>query len=175
MIKILITAILLLAPTRADGTTFKPPIVVVKKQQNDLTKYLRKISLFESNNNALATNKYGMLGKYQFHPNTLRELNIRVADSVFLHDEKLQDVAMVRYLKANKKELQKVISLWVGKLYNGIKITESGILASAHFSGTVGVLAYFYPDKYKKKQSDANGATIALYMKKFGNFNLELD
>ena len=37
---------------------------------------MNKMAKIESDNNSHAINKYGMLGKYQFHPATLKEIGI---------------------------------------------------------------------------------------------------
>lgn len=154
--------------------TKRPVEKVVQKNRGNLPEFLKSMARMESDNNPHAVNRFGMLGKYQFHPQTLRELGIDVSKEEFLNDEALQDTAMVRYLKANASELNRVIRKFSGKTVDGIVVTRSGILASAHLTGTMGVLSFFYPDKYQYRTSDANGASVQLYMKKFGNFNLGL-
>ena len=79
---------------------------------------------------------------------------------------------MVAYMRANKRELRAVLTQFVGTTYRGVYITESGVLAGAHLGGTIGVLSFFYPDRFHAKTVDANGTTIKLYMKKFAGYNL---
>ena len=77
-------------------------------------------------------------------------------------------------MKANEDELSDIIRKFDGKTFRGIKVTKSGILASAHLVGTMGVRSFFYPSKYHYKTRDANGTTVAMYMKKFANYNLQI-
>lgn len=142
--------------------------------RGDLQAFMQRMARIESNNNPRATNRFGMLGKYQFHPLTLREIGIRTTRQEFLNNEELQDSAMVRYMRANRFELRHVIKKWSGKVHRGVLVTESGILASAHLTGTMGVLSWFYPTKYRYRTRDANGASVAMYMRRFANYDIRL-
>ena len=59
----------------------------------------------------------------------------------------------------------------VGKTVNGIKITESGILAAAHLSGAGNVKKYLRSNG-NYNMSDAYGSTIQHYMQQFANYNV---
>jgi hypothetical protein len=59
----------------------------------------------------------------------------------------------------------------VGKTINGIKVTESGILAAAHLSGA-GNVKKFLRSNGSLRFSDAYGATIQSYLKKFAGYNV---
>ncbi len=142
--------------------------------KNELLTFLNRMAKIESGNNPKATNRFGMLGKYQFHPLTIRGVGIHTTRSAFLHNETLQDSTMVRYMKANEVELADIIRTFDGTTFRGIKITKSGILASAHLTGTMGVRAFFYPSRYRYRTRDANGTTVAMYMNKFANYNFQL-
>lgn len=164
----LVTLLLVVVPNvvRAQDSSFS-----VKKE---LITFLHRMARVESDNNPRATNRFGMLGKYQFHPHTIRSVGIRTTRKEFLNNEELQDTAMVRYMKANENELSDIIRKFDGKTVRGVKVTKSGILASAHLVGTMGVRSFFYPSKYHYKTKDANGTTVAMYMKKFANYNLQI-
>lgn len=142
--------------------------------RGDLKTFMNRMAKIESNNNPRATNRFGMLGKYQFHPLTLREIGIRTTRREFLNNEELQDSAMVKYMRANAYELRRVITRFEGKVHRGILVTKSGILAAAHLTGTMGVLTFFYPEKYRYRTRDANGATVQMYMRKFANYDIQL-
>ncbi|MGJ8760522.1 MAG: hypothetical protein ACSHXA_08235 [Polaribacter sp.] len=73
--------------------------------------------------------------------------------------------------KVNKWILRKDIRRSVGKTINGIKITESGILAAAHLSGAGNVKKYLRSNGVEGF-SDAYGSSIKSYLKNFGGYNV---
>ena len=115
-------------------------------------------------------NTLGYLGKYQFGRTTLQRLNIYNTQE-FLEDPSLQEKAFVALCSVNKWILRKDIKRSSGKTMNGIKITESGILAAAHLSGAGNVKKYLR-SKGAQGFSDAYGATIQSYLQKFGDYNV---
>lgn len=154
-----------------------PPVVIYAKKphvssKGGLQTFLKKMARIESDNNSRAVNRYGMLGKYQFAPSTIRSLGVHVTNEEFLNNERLQDEVMVKYMKSNANELQFVIKKFSGTRYRGVDISKSGIIAAAHLTGTVGVLAFFYPDKYHHRLSDGNGTTVSSYIQKFNNYKI---
>lgn len=148
------------------------PVRKTEVSRGGLQSFMRLMARIESNNQHDIVNKFGMMGKYQFHPRTVRELGFKVTRKQFLSDPVLQDSVMVAYMRSNRADLRKLIRKYSGKRVNGVLVTESGILAGAHLGGTGGLLAFFYPDRFDGKTVDANGTTIAYYMKKFGGYNL---
>ena len=66
--------------------------------------------------------------------------------------------------------MRKDIKRSVGKTINGVLVTESGILAAAHLSGAGNVKKYLRSNG-NFNLSDAYGATIQLYMKKFAGYD----
>ena len=56
-----------------------------------------------------------------------------------------------------------------GKVIDGVKITESGILAAAHLGGS-GSVKRFLNSNGEKKCKDEYGASVKSYMKDFGGF-----
>ena len=113
-------------------------------------------------------NTLGYLGKYQFGMETLKSIGIN--DSVaFLKSPKLQEKAFVVLLSKNKYELQDYINDFEGKIIDGVKITESGILAAAHLGGS-GSVKRFLNSNGEKKCKDEYGASVKSYMKDFGGF-----
>ena len=155
-------------------TVDKLPNVTVKKlpksQPTPVEQFMHRVALIESGGNYRVTNEFGMMGKYQFSPSTVRVLGFRVTQKQFLSDPKIQDSVMFAYMKANHDELSYYIKKYNGKMFNGVKVTRAGILAGAHFAGTTGVVAYF-----KNGGSgivDARGTSLKQYMAYFSNFNL---
>lgn len=143
------------------------PILLSKPTQADL--FMEKIAHIESGGKYNITNQFGMMGKYQFSPNTVRALGFNVSKKDFLTNPRLQDSVMFAYMKANHDELLTIIERYDGKVVNGIKITRAGILAGAHFAGSHGLRAFL---RGTTVTSDANGTTIVQYMRHFSDFHL---
>jgi len=113
-------------------------------------------------------NTLGYLGKYQFGVETLKSIGIK--DSMyFLNSPKLQEKAFVALLSKNKYELKSYIDYFEGKVVDGVKITESGILAAAHLGGT-GSVKRFLNSNGERKCKDEYGTSVKTYMRDFGGF-----
>jgi len=113
-------------------------------------------------------NTLGYLGKYQFGMGTLKSIGI--TDSThFINNPKLQEKAFVALLSKNKYELQEYIREFEGKIVDGVKITESGILAAAHLGGT-GSVKRFLNSNGERKCKDEYGTSVKAYMRDFGGF-----
>jgi len=162
------------------------PIIVTEpapETQGDLYVFLEAVAQRESNNNAHVVNRIGMLGKYQFSPKTLWSLGaqFKVTKDQFLGNVALQDSAMVQYLKDNRQILWDIIVQYDGKWYEGIYITESGLLAGAHLVGPHGLRAFFDPDYTVRRgdrtihprTKDGNGINVSEYIQKFSGYDLD--
>jgi hypothetical protein len=113
-------------------------------------------------------NTLGYMGKYQFGKETLKSIGIK--DSAgFMRNPRLQEKAFVALLSKNKYELRDYINYFDGKLVDGVKITESGILAAAHLGGS-GSVKRFLNSNGEKKCKDDYGTSVKTYMKDFGGF-----
>ncbi len=113
-------------------------------------------------------NSLGYLGKYQFGKSTLETIGIK--DSLqFLNSPKIQEKAFLALLKKNKWELQNEIKNYNGKFIDGVRITESGILAAAHLGGA-GSVRRFLKSNGSVKCKDQYGTSISSYMKQFGGY-----
>ena len=124
----------------------------------------------ESQGKYRVINTLGYLGKYQFGSTTLERFKI-YNTTLFLHDPELQEKVFIAYCRVNKWILRKDIKRSVGKIINGVKITESGILAAAHLSGAGNVKKYLRSNG-KKNCSDAYGSSINSYMKAFAGYDV---
>jgi hypothetical protein len=115
-------------------------------------------------------NSLGYIGKYQFGASTLATIGIK--DSVqFMNSPKLQEKAFVALLSRNKWELQDEIVKYEGKVIDGVKITESGLLAAAHLGGAGSVKKFLHTNG-RKKCKDAFGSSIKSYVKEFGGYKI---
>ena len=114
-------------------------------------------------------NDFGYAGKYQFGRAALRAVGISDRKE-FLNNPILQEEAFKALLAINKYNLQHEINKYSGKVINGVEITESGILASAHLLGSSSVKRYLRSNG-QTRIADGFGTTIRSYMKKFGNYD----
>lgn len=170
---ILVLVIITLITADRIGERFRVPSDVVHSQPTELEKFLAHMARRESNNTSRIVNQFGMMGKYQFSPSTIRGLGFRVSQSQFLKNTELQDSVMVAYMRSNKRDLRYLIDRYEGRKYKGVKITEAGLLAAAHLGGSGSVVKWFSDGSYQGKM-DANGTSIRNYMMEFGKYNLEL-
>ncbi len=122
----------------------------------------------ESQGNYNLVNSLGYMGKYQFGIETLKTIGIHDS-ATFLNNKKLQEKAFIALLKVNKSILKEEIEHYSGKTIDGVKITESGILASAHLGGA-GSVKKFLKSNGKQKCKDAYGSSVKSYMKSFGGY-----
>jgi len=130
--------------------------------------YKEAIAHKESQSNYRKINSLGYLGKYQFGIETLKSIGIK--DSMaFLNNPKLQEKAFIALLSKNKYELQDYIKYFEGKVVDGVKITESGILAAAHLGGS-GSVKRFLNSNGEKKCKDDYGTSVRTYLRDFGGF-----
>lgn len=113
-------------------------------------------------------NSLGYLGKYQFGTSALRFIGIN-NNAAFLSNPALQEKAFVALLKINKSKLKDIIEEYRGKTIDGVRITESGILAAAHLGGAGSVRKYLESNG-EKKCKDQYGASVRSYMKEFGGY-----
>jgi hypothetical protein len=133
--------------------------------------YKEAIAFKESQGKYKKINTLGYLGKYQFGMETLKTIGIK--DSLtFINSPRLQEKAFVALLSKNKWELKDYIQKFEGKIVDGVKITESGILAAAHLGGAGSVKRFLDTDG-KKKCKDDYGTSVSSYMRDFGNYETD--
>jgi len=131
--------------------------------------YKEAIGHKESQGKYRKINSLGYMGKYQFGAATLKSVGIHDS-TAFLNSPKLQEKAFLALLAKNKWILQNIIEKYDGTVVNGIKVTESGILAAAHLGGAGSVMKFFR-NGGKKYYKDSYGTSIRSYMKAFGGFD----
>jgi len=144
-----------------------PTVITV----SDMELFLYSIGEKESSNRYDVVNSYGYMGKYQFGKATLRGLGYKISQEDFLNSPELQEKAMLDLLKHNKSKLLKYIEKYDGSTFNGIYVTESGILAAAHLAGPGNVKKFF---KRGKDFHDGYGTSMSSYMKKFSGYKLSI-
>lgn len=133
------------------------------------TAFKQAMAIRESQGKYDIVNDFGYAGKYQFGKAALRAVGISDRKE-FLNNPILQEEAFKALLAINKYNLQSEISKYSGKVINGVEVTESGILASAHLLGSSSVKRYLKSNG-QTRIADGFGTTIRSYMKKFGNYD----
>ncbi|MEZ4874549.1 MAG: peptidoglycan-binding protein LysM [Flavobacteriaceae bacterium] len=123
----------------------------------------------ESQGNYSTVNPFGYLGKYQFAKTTLHLIGVKNSED-FLNDTRLQEEAFDAYTAKNKWILRKDIKRYAGSYINGVKVTESGILAAAHLAGAGNVKKYLRSGGAYEFE-DAFGTSIRYYLKKFSGYD----
>ncbi|WP_313111137.1 hypothetical protein [Aequorivita sediminis] len=124
----------------------------------------------ESSGNYTAVNRLGYMGKYQFGRSTLNWVGI-YNTTQFLNSPLLQERAFKALISKNKWVLRDYIDQYVGQTINGIRISESGLVAAAHLGGA-GNVKKFLDSKGKIVFKDANRVPITKYMKRFGGYDI---
>ncbi len=126
------------------------------------------IGIRESQGQYHLVNSLGYMGKYQFGTSALRFFGIK-NNTLFLNSPELQEKAFVALIKFNKFKLQDVIEEFRGQTIDGVRVTESGILAAAHLGGA-GSIRKYLESNGKKKCKDGYGTSIKSYLKQFGGY-----
>lgn len=133
------------------------------------TGFKQAVAKKESQGQYKLINPFGYMGKYQFGGSALRAIGISDR-TAFLNSPKMQEKAFKALLARNKWELRKEIEKFEGTVINGVKITESGILAAAHLGGAGSVKSYLKSNG-KRKFRDGFGTSIVSYIEKFGGYD----
>lgn len=132
--------------------------------------FCHDLGFIESSGNYRAVNRLGYLGKYQFGRSTLNWVGI-YNTSRFLNSPSLQEKAFKALISKNKWVLRDYINKFNGQSINGVKITESGLLAAAHLGGA-GNVKKFLDSNGEIIFKDANNVPITKYMKRFVNYDI---
>lgn len=138
--------------------------------QKNFIAFKQALAFKESQGKYTIVNSLGYLGKYQFGKTTLQRFKIYDTEA-FLNNPELQEKTFVALCKVNKWILRKDIKRFVNEKINGIEITESGILAAAHLAGAGNVKKYLRSGG-SISFTDAYGATVRDYMKRFAGYNV---
>ena len=145
-------------------------VEVLEKIPN-LNSFLDDLGHRESSNRYDVVNQYGYMGKYQFGSSTLKGLGYNISRTEFLNSPDIQEEAIVKLLKANKKVLKRQIKKYDGQLVNGILVTESGLLAAAHLVGPGSVKKWV---RNGRMFEDGNGIKLTEYIQTFNGYQLDI-
>lgn len=148
------------------------PLIVIPFLSNNFNGFREALAFKESQGKYHSVNTFGYLGKYQFGKSTLKRFKI-YDTQLFLESPELQEDAFIALCSVNKWILKRDIKRSVGKYVNGIKITESGILAAAHLGGAGNVKKYLRSGGSEMFQ-DAYGSSIQYYLKRFSGYDTSI-
>ncbi len=127
------------------------------------------VGFAESGGDYKVINEFGYMGKYQFGRATLEMIGIKDT-KLFLNTPDLQESAFYANASRNKWILIRDIQRFENKIINGVKITESGILAAAHLAGP-GNVKKFLRSGGEQTFNDGFGTSIKYYFKKFQGYD----
>lgn len=162
---------LLLASAAAPPPNHQTDHKVILSEPSEVERFMAHMARRESNNNYQVVNRYGMMGRYQFSPRTVKALGFDIDKHTFLSNPYLQDTVMLALMRANNKELSDYIRRYEGRSHKGVLITRAGVLAGAHLCGSNDAKKFFI-DPLHNGCIDANGTTIRHYIKELGSYNL---
>ena len=150
------------------------PSVIERKT---LDRFLKDLAMRESSGKWDTINNLGYIGLYQFGDIALKDVGIddKVTTTKFkenpnIFPPEMQTRAMIDLLKNNKHYTRRVYDK-IGETYNGVEVTESGILAASHLVGAKSVRKYL-KSKGKINEKDGNGISVKDYMEKFSGYDL---
>ncbi|NTW91347.1 MAG: transglycosylase SLT domain-containing protein [Erysipelotrichaceae bacterium] len=134
-------------------------------------KYIKTLAYHESRNVVDTVNKLGYIGLFQFGQSAINHLKLGFTVDEFKKNPKIfprhkQISSLKKYTNYNKRILRNYIAKYKNTYFNGVYITEHGILAAAHLSGAGGVKRFFNEGYVAK---DKNGTTIIKYLELFKN------
>jgi hypothetical protein len=139
--------------------------------------FLEKLAWRESRGNWKIVNRFGYMGKYQIGKLALKDIGMdSITSQAFRKDstvfpEYLQDIAIRKYIKKNRRYLKNCIESYKDSYVNDIYITESGIIGAAHLVGQRSVKEWLNCGGHIRKV-DGNGVTIESYLKLFSGYKI---
>ncbi|MGI0106631.1 peptidoglycan-binding protein LysM [Salinimicrobium sp. WS361] len=156
-------------PHTPDVTVFGPQLRSYPQLGKSYVAFKEAMGFKESGGDYKVINEFGYMGKYQFGRGTLKLIGIKDTN-LFLNSPDLQEAAFYANSSRNKWILRKDIAKFQNQVVNGIRITESGILAAAHLAGP-GNVKKFLRSNGTNSFSDGFGTSIKYYFKKFEGFD----
>mgnify|MGYP003644159831 FL=1 len=135
-----------------------------------LKNFLSSLGIRESSNRWNIVNQWGYYGRWQLSKANIKKF-CGCTPNEFLKSPELQTSAMMGLLKHNKRVLRRQIKKYANTARNGVWVTESGMLASAHLAGAGNVRRWLRNGKDPK---DKLGTSLTDYMTLFGGYNLQI-
>ncbi len=142
--------------------------------EKELTRLIDHLGFKEGSGNWTSINQINCMGKFQFHPETLKTLgygNIKPDDfkrNPNIFPEELQERVIRELIRSNELVLSRYLD-YVGKVMFGVTITKSGLIGAAHLAGAGGVISFLTTGYIAM---DANGTTVLDYLREFAGFDI---
>ena len=149
------------------------------------TDFTNAIGAKESSNNYQAKNQYGYLGRYQMGTSALQDAGFKdssgawnstansygvYSDVDFLNNPTCQDAAIKNYHTKVCGYIRSYgMDSYIGTMYCGVEVTQSGLLAACHLVG-VGEMNTALANG--AVVWDANGTEASEYMNSFGGYDI---
>lgn len=130
-------------------------------------------------------NKWGFLGKYQFGKARLTDLGLMrkvvengqtkfvwsegLSTAKFLSSPEIQEWTFEESCRRWLVFIRRNFAKYIGKTVNGVKITESGLVAGLHLLGPGGVRKFL---EQGIDGEDALGTKVSSYIKAFADYDL---
>lgn len=118
--------------------------------------------------------KFGMLGAFQFEPNTLKNyVGINISAQDFINNQELQIGAFKHLLLLNHRRYNKYILKYRYTTIKNVKgtVTDSGILMAFHLR-PASAIAFFNSNGNDLGKPDGNGIYINEYIELFNGYKL---
>lgn len=166
-------------------STFSAAVSALPNYEDEYGAFLEKLGYYESRNNYTIKNEYGYMGRWQLGHMALQDIGFMdssykytslaasygvQSDEDFLNTPSAQDYCV---LEVHKKMLSYIKyygdEQYIGQTKWDIKITLSGLIASAHL---VGAGALHNMLKTGVVATDANGAKATFYLKELAGYNI---
>ena len=158
-----------------------------------LQQFLDDLGKRESSGNYKIVNKFGYLGKYQMGEMALVDLGYYTKsnkiynndwsgiftgkDNIFskkdfLNASEVQEKCQIEFMKLQWRYIKNLeLNIYVDKIINNIKISQSGLLAASHLVGVYNVKKYLNSDG-KQIQKDGFKTSIEEYLIKFKDYDV---
>lgn len=153
----------------APHPSFNEPVRNYPKLGKSYLAFKEALGFKESGGDYKIINEFGYMGKYQFGKGTLKIIGIKDMN-LFLNSPDLQEAAFYANTSRNKWILRRDIKRFQDRVINGIRITESGILAAAHLAGPGNVKKYLRSGGVNGF-NDGFGTSISFYFKLFADYD----
>lgn len=146
-------------------TPFQREVTLLMMKHRELSQFFNRMGFLESSNRYhVSAGSYH--GKYQMGAMAMKDINMDIRPYRFLQSPALQEIAMINYTLKNREYLEKYIEKYANTKFDGLYVTEAGILASAHLGGNLSVRIYFDTNGHVEFK-DGNGTSVRTYMEKF--------
>jgi len=163
-------------------------IMELKKRinENEASEFIFALAMRESgylyNNKPpdfTITNRFGYRGAFQFGYAALKETKyeyvwlsrFRANPNIWPREDQYD--AVIKLLKVNNRYLGDEVNKFIGDTLQGVRITKSGILASAHLLGSSRVKRYLYSGGYYNPR-DGFKTSLTEYMRLFEGYDFDL-